>query len=372
MTEATLDETPSSDPDATVVPGVGLVLAAVLLVAIGVPIRDGTDALPVLLAAGFAALATAAFLGRRQGVLERSIGGLLAAGSGLAVVACSVYAINVGATGSVVVPGLEQSLSFVFGAFLVGVAVVGIGVAEYAGLTGRGLRRRAIRLVETFVVGAVGLLSMDIALDLLAVPTLVLFGEPSVLGFELLNYLSIAVGLGAVAGGYLLVTDRDRSFVDLRLPTLRDAGWMIAGVLALFGLLIGASLVMTAAGVETADHGTVLEAEQNPELLFVILPAMVLIVGPFEELVYRNVVQKSLYETFSRYGAVVAASLVFASVHLLAYATAGPGEILASLTMIFGLSLVLGTIYERTDNLLVPALAHGVFNAVQFLLIAGI
>ncbi len=352
--------------ESDVVLAVGLSLSAATLAAAAVPVRRGVDEPAIWLAAGFALLATVTFLSRRYGVVERRIGGPLAAGSGVLVVLFSGYAINRGVLGSIVLPGLEWSFSLVFTAFLVGAGVVALGVADYAGISGRGLKRRTVQFLEMLAVGSIGLLAMFIAQVLLAAPAIFLLGSLSELQWMVLTYLSFALGLGSVAVGYLRFRGYGLSYIDLEVPTVRTVLWTVGGLLVLFGILVGASWLMNVAGVETAGHGTVEEAEQNPELLVVIVPAMILFVGPFEELLYRNVIQKSMYERFSRYGAVVVSSVVFAFVHVLAYATAGPGQVLASLAMIFGLSLVLGVIYERTENLLVPAVIHGVFNAVQF------
>ena len=35
-----------------------------------------------------------------------------------------------------------------------------------------------------------------------------------------------------------------------------------------------------------------------------------------------------------------------------------------------GVSVVLGYVYERTENLAVPALVHGLYDAVQFVLVS--
>jgi len=123
---------------------------------------------------------------------------------------------------------------------------------------------------------------------------------------------------------------------------------------------------MRTVGVEGSDHATTQQAQERPELMLVMIPIAILVIGPFEELLYRNVIQKSLYDTFSRAGAVVTASVIFAAVHVSAYATAGLGAVIASLGTVFGLSLVLGTIYERTENLVIPAPAHGLYNALLF------
>lgn len=345
---------------------IGLALSTVTLIAVAVPVTQGLADPAVWLAASFALIATATFVARRYELFEPLFGGPLAAASSGLVVVLSGYALTQHVFGSVTVPGLGWSIPFFFVAFLGGAAAVSVGVADAAGIGIFGLRQRTARFLEMIGVGLLGLVGMFVATRLLSVPAGALLGELSMLQWQVVQYLGFALGIGAVAVGYLALREYGLSYIDLEMPSVRSIGWMVGGLGVLFGVLFGGSMVMAAAGVETAGHGTVDAVEQNAELLAVIIPASLLIIGPFEELLYRNVIQKSLYETFSRYGSVVVTSVVFALVHVLAYATAGPGQILAALSMIFVLSIVLGVIYERTENLLVPAVVHGVFNAVQF------
>jgi len=134
------------------------------------------------------------------------------------------------------------------------------------------------------------------------------------------------------------------------------------------GLNLGISAAFERLGVDAASHSVVRAAEANPEILLVLIPLSYLVIGPGEELLYRNVIQKSLYGSFSRRGAIVVASAIFAGAHIFAYSSpdSGPLATVATLLVIFALSLVLGTAYERTDNVLVPALIHGTFNAIAF------
>lgn len=62
--------------------------------------------------------------------------------------------------------------------------------------------------------------------------------------------------------------------------------------------------------------------------------------------------------------AVVLSSLVFASIHLWSFSGEG---LYVSLGMVLVLGSVLAVVYERSGNLLVVALVHGLYNAVQFL-----
>lgn len=221
-------------------------------------------------------------------------------------------------------------------------------------------------MVVLSLLGVTGLFAAELAGVFLALPVMEIAGDLSTTEFLVIAQLGMALGTAIIAGIYLSVTDRGLEFLDLRVPTKWDVIWTVGGLVILFGALMTISLAFQTAGVESADHGTTEQAAENPEILLVLIPASLLVIGPFEELLYRNVIQKALYDTFSRAGAIVAGSVIFAGVHVLAYATAGPGAVIASLGVIFGLSLVLGTLYERTDNLLVPSVVHGVYNAILF------
>lgn len=355
--------------DDSLVPSLGVVPASVALAAAFVPVRGGVDDPFVWLAAAFTVVTVVAFLARRHGALEPELGGLAAAGSSLVVVLCSGYALNQGISGATTVPGLEWTVSMLFLAFVAASGSIGIAAADYAGVSPRGLIRRVLRFSTMMGLGFAGLLSMAFVSIFLFTGVSLFGGGGSDLHLQLVQYASTAIGLGSIAAAYLLWRGHGLSYLDLERPTVRSILWTVGGLAMIFGALVAISLLMTAVGVDTAEHGTAQQAEQNPELLVVIIPAMILIVGPFEELLYRNVIQKSLYDTFSRYGAVVVTSVIFAAVHVAAYATAGAGEVLASLMVLFGLSLVLGFIYERTDNLVVPAVVHGCFNAAQMAMI---
>lgn len=366
-----LTRTADGDGDAgsaasAVVPTVGTVLSAVVLVALALPVRRGVDAPAVWLAAVGALVATVAFVGRRHGLLERRVAGPAAAGGSLLVVGLAGYAITQGVLGSVVVPGLEGSISSLFVALVAAIGTVGVAAADRSGVSGRGLYRRFALTVEMSALAVVGLFSISIAALFLSLPVTVLVGEPTALQQSLIEYPAYALGLGGVAAGYLAYRGRDRSFIDLERPTLRTIGWIVAGLVLIFAANIAISQLMTVLGIDPSDHSTAQRMAENPELAMVAVPSMLLFVGPFEELFYRNVIQKSLYERFSRAGAVLVGSLVFMIVHVTAYATAGPGALLASLSLVFALGLILGAIYERTDNLLVPALVHGCYNALIF------
>ncbi len=347
-------------------PAIGTGVAAITVAAMAVPVRRGVEDPVILAGAAFALVAVLAFLGSRYGGIDRRISASIAAGSSLAVFVLSGYALNQGVSVPAGVPAIESSISLLFTAFLSAGLATGIGVADYFGIGGRGLKDRSLQTTLLLVVGLAGLFMAQVATIVLALPLFQFVGDLSNIQLAVVSQFGMAIGTAAVAIGYLVVRDYDLSYIDLKLPTVRDLLWIGGGLVVLFGTLLAISMLFQSTGVESAEHGTAQQAQDNPELMLLLVPASILIIGPFEELLYRNVIQKSLYETFSRYGAVVVGSVIFAVVHVLAYGTAGTGQVIASLAVIFGLSIVLGTIYERTENLVVPALIHGVYNAILF------
>ncbi|PSQ44567.1 hypothetical protein BRD17_03750 [Halobacteriales archaeon SW_7_68_16] len=180
------------------------------------------------------------------------------------------------------------------------------------------------------------------------------------------NAVALTLAGLSLTYAYVSLTDREFDFVDLQRPTIADLVYGVGGLVGLFVLLIAANAVIQTAGATPSEHQIFREARENPQLLLPLIPIAILFIGPFEELIYRNLVQKSLYDGFSKRAAVVVASVIFAAAHFQAYASSDGLALLASLGQVLLLSLILGGIYARTESLLAPALAHGVFNAIQF------
>lgn len=339
----------------------GVVLGGVAFAAAALP-WDAAGAGPVenVALAALGAAAAGAFSLRRHGALGAESGALLAGLASLGVVGAAASA-----TGGVLAG--ETSPLAVALALAGGVGGV---VAAYG--DGRGIPDRvgvaAGAFAWSLAIGFAGLLAVgvwtNVAVSLWAA---VVPGEVGPLRQLLLGSVALGLGTGTVAIAYFGATDRDWSYVDVRLPSLRDVGYAAAGVVALFGLQYLLTVVFGQLGVATADHSIERAARQgDPGLLLWLVPTAFLVIGPGEELLYRNIVQKSLYETFSERGAVVVASVVFALVHILAYLSPDIGATLATLAVVFLLSLILGVAYLRTENLLVPVAIHGAYDAITF------
>jgi len=166
---------------------------------------------------------------------------------------------------------------------------------------------------------------------------------------------------------YLKGRDLPWSYVDVSIPTGRDLLATVGGLFVLLLLLGGITTLVQQLGLPSSDSQIQQRAMENPPLALYFVALSFLVIAPVEELAYRNVVQKYLYEHFTGRSAVVLGAAVFGAVHFSQYQSANPLATLTTLVVIFVLSLFLGYVYYRTENLVVPILVHGAFNGLQFL-----
>jgi membrane protease YdiL (CAAX protease family) len=220
---------------------------------------------------------------------------------------------------------LLRSLLLIVGAFLCAIAVVGLGSNA---LVGAGVVARGT--LEFRVVAAV------------------------------LQF----VGFGVGVAGYLFIT-RDWDLVRIRTPTLRAVGLIAAGVVALVIAQLVIARLLTVLGIQVAQNQVVATGQQDPRYFLYMIPVAILLVGPFEELVFRGGVQGILRRTWGPWVAIVVASVLFGLVHWVAL-TGGSGSRVPYVTVAATLGLVLGYLYERSRNLVVPAVVHGLYNTVLF------
>ena len=172
------------------------------------------------------------------------------------------------------------------------------------------------------------------------------------------------VGFGVGVGGYLAIT-RDWDLVQLRVPTVRTLGLIAVGVVALVLAQLAIARLLTVLGIQVAQNQVVVTGQQDPRYFLYMIPVAILLVGPFEELVFRGGVQGILRRTWGPGVAIVVASVLFGLVHWIAL-TGGGGSRVPYVTVAATLGLVLGYLYERSRNLVVPAVVHGLYNTVLF------
>lgn len=340
----------------------GFVLAGVALAA---AFLDWTPAVAMYGIPGFpgavAAVIALGVLGlRRHGVLDHRAAIVAVLGFVGVVVSGAIALLLPGITGD---PATTAGIG-VYLALLVGVVGIGVAYADYVALPDRVFLARVRAGLVAASLGVGGLLFAY----LLTFVVLGLFA--SLLPQTAQNATATVVfslGLGVVAAAYAHTRPEGFDYLDVAMPDRRGWFYVAGGIVGMFAVLIAGAVISTWLGLPSTQHGLIEQAQRNPVILLPLVPLSLLAIGPGEELLNRNVVQKHLYGTYTRYGAVLVATLVFTLIHVPAYgAGATPAALLVTLVRLFLVSLVLGVVYERTDNIVVAALVHGGFDAIQF------
>lgn len=154
--------------------------------------------------------------------------------------------------------------------------------------------------------------------------------------------------------------------IPVEVPSLTEVSYALGGTVAALVTVVLLSILIELLGVVP---GSVLGdmALADPTILLWIGVLSVVLVAPAEEFLFRGVVQGTLREAFGPWSAVAGASLLFGSLHLSNY-TGVPEAVVAGAAIIVVTGSVLGVLYELTDNLAVPIIAHGLYNLVLSLL----
>lgn len=242
------------------------------------------------------------------------------------------------------------------------------GSRRYAVARFRDYGREVARTDRPFALYAAFALSMLAFLLGQAVATVVIlvvnFDPQSVPLFATLFGVQYA-GFVLVAVGFLYATHRGLAYLDLSVPSARQVGIAAAGLGGTFAIWGVASVVVTELGLPATDHALFDPDEDgNPQLLLVLIPLVLLVNGPVEELLYRNVIQKYLAERFSVPVAIAAASAIFSLAHVPAYVSSGLTALSVTLVLLFAIACLWGWLYHRTESLLVVSAIHGLYNAV--------
>lgn len=180
-------------------------------------------------------------------------------------------------------------------------------------------------------------------------------------GLTVLQFAGFGVGIAGVlyvGDDWAVVTDH------VRRPTLRDAGYVVAGLVAVLAAAAAVGQLLSALGIDVAQNQVIAIGQENPEFFLYMIPVSLLLVGPMEELLFRGTVQGLLRRAWGPAAAIVVASAMFGLVHWVALT--GAGSRVSYVAVAAALGLVLGTVYELTGNVAVPAAVHGTYNAVLF------
>jgi len=194
--------------------------------------------------------------------------------------------------------------------------------------------------------------------------------EPTGSTMLLIQYITLALSAITIGALYLHYSGRGVEYIDINLSGKKQLRNLLLGIIALVGVLFLVSLFTDLFQVESTQHSieqTVsTDQELDPRFLLIMMGLSLLIIGPSEEFIFRNLVQKRMYDSFSKVSSVIMSSVLFALVHYPAYASGPISEVVLSLVTVFSISITLGGIYAWTEDLVIVSLIHGMYNASIF------
>ncbi|ELZ41689.1 hypothetical protein C471_05501 [Halorubrum saccharovorum DSM 1137] len=186
---------------------------------------------------------------------------------------------------------------------------------------------------------------------------------PETNAFTLLQTVANFVGFLPAVVGYLVITDQ-QDLVSVSLPSLREAGLIVGSAVLLYGLQIGLLLTLREFGFRTGENPATIAAGDPVVYYTAMIVVSLFVVGPAEELLLRGVVQGGLRRSLDAAPAILIAALMFGVLHGNVEGSTVEQVAYMGVTVILG--AILGVLYERTQNVLVPGLAHGLYNAIIF------
>ncbi|MFD1569416.1 CPBP family intramembrane glutamic endopeptidase [Halorubrum laminariae] len=163
--------------------------------------------------------------------------------------------------------------------------------------------------------------------------------------------------------GYLVITDQ-RTLVSVSRPSVREIGLVAGAAVLLYALQIGLLFGLREFGLRTGQNPATVAAGDPVAYYAAMILVSILLVGPAEELLLRGVVQGGLRRSFHAAPAILIAAVMFGALHGSVEGTIVEQVAYMGVTVVLG--AILGVLYERTENVLVPGLAHGLYNAIIF------
>jgi membrane protease YdiL (CAAX protease family) len=208
-------------------------------------------------------------------------------------------------------------------------------------------------------VGAIVGGSVGISLWAMAAPSVGI--AEGTTAYEIVNTIAQFVGLVAPLALFV-ASSGDRDLLSWARLDRRGAAIAVGGVVALYAGQIALVGGLSLFDVAPSQNPAVDPTGRNSAYFLLMIPVSLLVVGPGEELLVRGGIQGLLKRAYGPWPAILGASALFGSLH---YIGGGTGA-LAYVLLSFLLGTLLGYMYEYTDNLVVPAVAHGGYNAVIY------
>ncbi|MBP1986302.1 CPBP family intramembrane glutamic endopeptidase [Halolamina salifodinae] len=220
---------------------------------------------------------------------------------------------------------------------------------------------RLLRTVQAFVLFVAGVVGGSVGVSLWAGAAPALGVAEGTTAYEIANTVAQFVGIAAPVALFVAAAG-DRDLLSFEIPDRRGAAIAVGAAVALYVLQIVLLALFSLVDVAPSQNPAVDPTGREATYFLLMIPASVLVVGPAEELLVRGGIQGLLKRAWGPWPGIIGASALFGSLH---YIGSGSGA-LAYVAFSFLLGCLLGYLYERTGNLVVPMVAHGGYNAAIY------
>ena len=192
--------------------------------------------------------------------------------------------------------------------------------------------------------------------------------QPSLLVSFVLPFVAgQALGFVGVGLGYLRWRGMDRTemaaYLGVRRPSVVESVIAVVGPILVIAAVLVVGSIALQFGPEPAQNQGAQTTLENPSILPVMIAAMLFVVGPCEEILFRGVIQSRAREALSVVPGILLAAAVFAPAHFVSL-TGGVSAVITSISILFVPTLIFGAVYEYTENLVVVAVMHGLYNSI--------
>lgn len=171
----------------------------------------------------------------------------------------------------------------------------------------------------------------------------------------------------AVVVGYVRLVDTDQ-LIRAVVPGPRGVGLILGGTTGLVIAQNGLNRLFKWADISTGANQAVIAGSGDPNYFLAMVVVSLLFVGPAEELLVRGAVQGRLREAWGAWPSIIAATTLFGLIHIPAVTGGLEGQLSYAVTAGL-LGVVLGYLYEYTNNIVVPMVTHGCYNGFVFVLL---
>jgi membrane protease YdiL (CAAX protease family) len=238
-------------------------------------------------------------------------------------------------------------------------------VAPWETGAGKGGLVRAVGVSVGIIVAA---FLIGLALGLAAGVALLLAGfAPTSTPLLVVSLLGTQAGFVVAVLLFLRWRGEPLSNVGIGFPDVRSTVLVVVGLVVTLVTVAAVSVGVQALNLQPAQNATTAQASGDPSFLLLLVPVMIFVVGPAEELLFRGVVQRRIREHASAPVAILLGGLLFASVHFVAL-VGDLSAVATTIGILFVPSLVFGALYEYAKNVVVNALVHGLYNSVLLLI----